>query len=74
VILIGFDSATINTSYLAWQGNLPRERVSSIIDGENTGITFNLTYNCFFAGQDFRNQLTEYLRRIGGTAKSYNPL
>ena len=74
VVLIGFDPATINTSYLTWQGNLPRERVSSIIDGENTGITFNLTYNCFFAGQDFRNQLTEYLRRIGGTVESYNPL
>jgi hypothetical protein len=74
IVLIGFDSHTIDQDYLTWRGNSVRNSVNNVISSGNiTGVNYNLTYNFVYASDALQESLVGYLQSIGQRKIVYNP-
>ena len=74
IVLIGFDSHTIDQDYLRWRGNTVQNSVNNVIStGNITGVTYDLTYNFVYSSNEFQDSLTNYLKSIEQKKLVYNP-
>jgi len=74
VVLVGFDPATIDQSYLEWKGNEIQTSINNLLDSGNiTGVTYDLSYDYVYASPRFGKLLTSYLGSIEQEKLLYNP-
>ncbi|WP_455367252.1 hypothetical protein [[Eubacterium] cellulosolvens] len=73
IIFIGFEQGIIDQEYLYWN-NLPYKYQAILIPGISNDIIFNFNYTYIVAGEDFTNQLADYLNSIAQTETRYNLL
>jgi hypothetical protein len=74
VVLVGFDPATIDQSYLEWKGNEIQTSINNLLDSGNiTGVTYDLSYDYVYASSGFEKLLTSYLGSIEHEKLLYNP-
>lgn len=77
VVLVGVDPATVDTSYIKWNMNLPVATYNQVLQpgpgGNLTGVVFNIDYSFTFAGNDFKTKLQSYLKSIQVNKHGPNP-
>lgn len=74
MVLIGFDSHTIDQDYLTWRGNTVRNSVNNVLStGNITGVSYDLTYEFVYASTEFQDALVSYLTSIQQKKLIYNP-
>ncbi len=73
VVLVGFDSQSVNTSYLIW--NSPQTRYQlTLLPGLSTDTTYSIQYDVAFAPSSFVQDFASYLNSIGKVEKRTNVL
>lgn len=68
VVLVGFEEEWVDKEYFVWDYQTPSRRSSVIWNWSNwqqTGVTYNITYDLTFADWDFKEGLVKFLRSIG---------
>jgi len=76
VVFVGFDQASIDTSYFTWKYQTPAERINNVWNWNNwleTGVVFSLSYEFVFTQPGFKQDLIAYLREIEETKTDVNP-
>lgn len=68
VVLVGFEEEWVDKEYFVWDYQTPSRRSSVVWNWNNwqqTGVTYNITYDLTFADWDFKEGLVKFLRSVG---------
>jgi len=68
VVLVGFEDQWVDRDYFVWDYQTPSRRSSLVWNWNNwqqTGVTYNISYDLTLADWDFKEELVRYLRSIG---------
>jgi len=68
VVLVGFEEQWVDRDYFVWDYQTPNRRSSLVWNWNNwqqTGVTYNISYDLTFAHWNFKEELVKYLRSIG---------
>lgn len=75
VVLVGVDPATVDTSYMKWNFNLPTTTFGQVLSPQPniTGVVYKVDYNFTFASDSFKSKLESYLHSIEVVKQGPNP-
>jgi hypothetical protein len=74
VILVGIESAWVDTDYLIWNELIPIEHHQSVqVTDATTDVLFKVSYDIVFSTQLFRDKYVQFLKSIEVKEKIKNP-